>query len=96
MASISTSPDGWVCVTGADFGDKGAGSFRMTVRSEVPGGIEILKDDVNSEPILSLEIPAGNADTEISANLPCALTGTHDLYFRFTESGISLLEWRFQ
>ena len=96
MASISTSPDGWICVTGADFGDKGADTFRMTVRSEVPGGIEILTDDVNSEPILSLEIPAGNADTEISANLPCALTGTHDLYFRFTESGISLLEWRFQ
>ena len=96
MAVISTTPDGWVAVAGADFGEEGASAVRAVVRSEVPAKLEILPDSDTAEPIAILEIPACEADTEISAELPEKLTGLHDLYFRFTDSGVSLLEWQFQ
>ena len=96
MAAVSTSPDGWTAVTGADFGSEGVSSVRMTVRSEVPAKIEILTDSENGEPAAVLEIPACERDTEITAELPAPLSGIHDLYFRFTESGTAVLEWQFR
>ncbi len=96
MAAVSMSPDGWIAVAGVDFGETGAGSVRMSVRSEVPAKIEIMTDREDSEPAAVLEIPACDEDTEITAELPAPLSGTHDLYFRFTESGTALLEWQFR
>lgn len=96
MAVLSTVPDGWVAVSGADFGGEGADSVQAVVRSEVPAKIEILTDSETSEPVATLEVPACEEDTEVTAELEEALKGTHNLYFRFTDSGISLLEWQFQ
>lgn len=96
MAVVSTVPDGWVAVAGADFGEKGASAVRAVIRSEVPAKIEILPDSDSAEPVAVLDLPACETDTEISADLSVSLTGLHDLYFRFTDSGVSLLEWQFQ
>ena len=96
MATVSTTSDGWVAVADADFGDKGASSIRILVRSEVPAKIEILPDSDASEPAAVLDIPACETDTEVTAELLHALTGTHDLYIRFMDSGIALLEWQFR
>ena len=96
MTAVSTAPDGWVAVSGADFGEKGASAVRMKVRSEVPGRIEILTGLENSEPILSLEIAAGESYTDVTAELPEKLRGIHDIYFCFSESGTALLEWQFR
>ena len=96
MAVISTSPDGWAAVAGVGFGSEGASSVRVVVRSEVPAGIEIVPDSVDGEPAAVLRIPACEEDTEFTVDLLSALTGTHDLYFRFTESGTALLEWQFR
>lgn len=96
MMALSTSPDGWIAVAGADFGETGASSVRLCVRAEVSGKIEIIPDSAGSEPAAVLEIPACETDTSVTADLPAPLAGTHDLYFRFTESGTALLEWQFQ
>ena len=96
MAVLSTTPDSWVAVFGADFGADGACSVRAAVRSEVPAKIEILTDIENAEPIAILDIPACETDREVTAELNDTLKGMHNLYFRFTDSGVSLLEWQFQ
>ena len=96
MAAVSTSPGGWIAAAGADFGTAGAASVRVKVRSEVPAEIEILADREDNDPFAVLEIPACDGETEITADLPAPLSGTHDLYFRFTESGTALLEWQFR
>ena len=96
MVAVSTTPGGWVAVAGADFGEEGAASVRVTVRSEVPARIEILPDSADGEPAAVIEIPACDTDTEATAELTELLTGKHDVYFRFSESGTALLEWQFR
>ena len=96
MAAVSTAPDGFVAVSGTDFGPEGAEMLRMTVRSEVPARIDLLADGMEGDPVISVEIPACETDTEAAAELTASLRGKHDLYFRFSESGISLLEWEFK
>ena len=83
-------------MAGVNFGSKGASAVRMIVRSEVPARIEIVPDDTDGMPAAVLDIPACEGDKEIRTELPTPLTGTHDLYFRFTESGTSLIEWQFK
>ena len=95
MAVLSTTPDGWTAVAGVDFGETGAGSVRLTVRSEVPGKIEILTDSDRGETAAAIEVPACGEDTDVTASFDQPLTGIHDLYFRFTESGTELLSWQF-
>ena len=96
MAAVSTAPGGWIAAAGADFGEKGASSVRVTARSEVPARIEILPDNAEGEPAAVLEIPACDTDTEITAELTVPLSGVHDIYFRLTEDGTALLEWQFR
>ena len=96
MLVYSAAKQGWVAVSGADFGEKGATSVRATVRSEKPAKIEIVPDSAEGEAIAVLEIPASDTDTEVTAVLDTQLTGNHDLYFRFTETHTSLVEWQFE
>ena len=96
MAVLSTTPDSWIAVSNVDFGEEGACSIRVVIRSEVPAKIEVLTDSETAEPVATFVIPACEADTEVTANLTSALKNVHNLYFRFTDSGITLLEWQFQ
>jgi arabinoxylan arabinofuranohydrolase len=96
MMTVSTTPGGWVCVSGADFGTEGAGKIRAAVRSEVPGRIEVAADSPDGQAIAAMEIPACEENTEVEAVLSVTLTGVHDVYFRFTESGTALAEWKFE
>ena len=96
MAAVSTASGGWIAVAGADFGEKSAAGIRMTVRSEIGAKTEIVPDTADGEPAAVLEIPACEGDTEVTAGLPVPLAGKHDLYFRFTESGVRLVSWQFE
>ena len=96
MAVISMIPDSWVAVAGVDFGLEGAFSVCITARSEVNSRIEILTDSADGNQVVILDVPSCEKETEFTAILPESLTGVHDLYFRFSESGTSLLEWQFQ
>lgn len=95
-AVISTSSGGWAAAAGCDFGETGAKTVRITGRAEVPSRIEILADDPDGTPAAVLEMPAGEDWSAYEAPLETRLTGLHDLYFRFTESGAELLEWQFR
>ena len=95
MKVVSTTSGGWVAVAGAGFGTDGASSVRAIVRSEIPAKLEVLVDDPDGKPSAVLDIPVTEEDIELKASLNDLLTGCHDLYFRFTESGCSLLEWQF-
>ena len=96
MAVVSTVSGGWTAVTGVEFGNDGAEAVRLCVRAEVPSRIEIVTDDPEAAALVTIEVAAVTEDTEVHAELPVRLNGTHDLYFRFTESGVSLLEWQFE
>lgn len=91
----AVTPGGWVAVSGADFGNRGAGNVRITGKAEVPARIEILTDDPEGSPTAVLEIPAGGGYESFSAPVEERISGVHDLYFRLTESGTELLEWQF-
>ena len=96
MATVSTTPGAWVAVAGADFGEDGAASVRVMVRSEVPARIEIVPDSADGEAAAVIDIPACDTDTEATAELTERLTGKHDVFFRFSESGTALLGWQFR
>ena len=94
--ALSTTSGGWIAVAGADFGSEGASSVRLLVRSEVPSRIEIIPDSAEGVPVVTLDIPVCTEDAVVRAEIPEPLSGIHDLYFRFTERGTSLLEWQFE
>jgi arabinoxylan arabinofuranohydrolase len=96
MAVVSEEPQGWVAVSGADFGEKGVTSVRMTVRSEKAARIEIIPDSIGNEPIAVLVIPASETNTEVAVIPDKQLTGIHNIFFRFSEAGTTLVEWQFE
>ena len=75
MMTVSTTPGGWVCVSGADFGTEGAGKIRAAVRSEVPGRIEVAADSPDGQAIAAMEIPACEENTEVEAVLSVQVAG---------------------
>ena len=68
----------------------------MTARSEKAARIEVIPDSLGNEPIATLEIPASETDTEVTVVPDQPLTGIHDIYFRFSETGTTLIEWQFE
>ncbi len=46
--------------------------------------------------IATLEIPASETDMEVIAVSDKPLTEIHDIYFRFSETGTTLVEWQFE
>ena len=67
-----------------------------TARSEKAARIEVIPDSLGNEPIATLEIPASETDMEVIAVSDKPLTGIHDIYFRFSETGTALVEWQFE
>ena len=96
MAAVSMAPGGWIAVAGVDFGNQGASAVRITARSETPGSIEVMSGSADGIHIATLDVEACEEDTEIRAEIQGPLTGKHDLYFRFTESSMQLIEWQFE
>jgi len=95
MAAVSTAAGGWVAVAGVDFGDAGAGFLRVLAQADAPAEIDVLTDSLEGEPVVTLAIPAGKEAAEGIWTLPAPLTGTHDLYFRFSEEKMVLTQWEF-
>jgi arabinoxylan arabinofuranohydrolase len=95
MLVRSTAPGGWIGIAGVDCSQDGASGLKLTWISEESAKIEILLDSLESDPIAAIDLPAaGEARSELFA-LPETVTGTHDLYFRFTQPNVSLLSWQF-
>ena len=86
---------GWVGVAGVDFGTDGAGGVQLDFMAGEGAQIEILLDSLDAEPAAVIALPAASEARSELFSLPETITGTHDLYFRFTQADTSLLQWRF-
>ena len=94
MMAVSTAPGGWIGIAGVDFS---GGASGLSLEYTAPEGafVEILLDDPRGEPAETFAL-AETADARAASfRLKQPLSGTHDLYFRFTKRGVSLLKWRF-
>jgi hypothetical protein len=95
MLVKSTAAGGWMAVAGADFGAEGAGGVKLDYTAGEGAKLEILLDDLNAEPVAVIDLPAAAEARSELFSLPQAITGQHDLYFRFSQADIALLQWQF-
>ena len=95
MLARSVSSGGWVAVAQADFGEEGAAAVQIAYTAGEGAAIEIVLDSPDGEAFQTVSLtPTEEPRSELFA-LDTALTGVHDLYFRFTKANISLLQWQF-
>ncbi|MFV5335042.1 glycoside hydrolase family 43 protein [Bacillus paralicheniformis] len=76
----------WIAVGNADFGTRGARTFKANVASTAGGKIEVRLDSVTGKLVGTLNVPStGGAQTwrEIETTVSGA-TGVHNVYFVFT------------
>ena len=57
--------------------------------------LEILLDDLNAEPVAVIDLPAAAEARSELFSLPQTIMGQHDLYFRFSQADMALLQWQF-
>ena len=95
MLARSNAAGGWTAVSGADFGAEGASGIKLTYASEDTAKIEILLDGSDGAPAAVIDLPAAQEAQSILFALPENITGVHDVYFRFSQPGVSLLAWQF-
>ena len=95
MLVKSTAAGGWMAVAGADFGAEGAGGVKLDYTAGEGAKLEILLDDLNAEPVAVIDLPAAAEARSELFSLAKAITGQHDLYFRFSQADMALLQWQF-
>ena len=95
MIVKSTSAGGWIGISGADFGQEGAGAVKLTFTAPENAKIEILLDSPDGAPAAVIGLPAASEAKSGLFSLPETVKGVHDLYFRFTQAGVQLLSWQF-
>lgn len=74
---------GWTMVKGVMFGTEGIKKFTANLQGE--GTLEIRLNDIEAEPVVTLDFSTPEA-TEVSVDCPTPITGSHDVYFLFTET----------
>ena len=95
MLVKSIAAGGWIGLAGVDFGTDGAEGVKLAFRAGENAKIEILLDDPDAEPTAVIDLPAASEIRSELFSLPQIITGTHDLYFRFSQPDIALLQWQF-
>ena len=90
MAVKSLNDGAWTYIKGSDFGE---GAERLLISAKGRGVIELRLDDRNAEPSAVFEISA-DTFTGISAEFTEKISGTHDIYFAFSDKDISLESWQ--
>ncbi|MBR3742426.1 MAG: endo-1,4-beta-xylanase [Clostridia bacterium] len=95
MLVRSTASGGWIGIAGVDFGQEGADGVKITWMAEEGAKLEILLDSLDSEPAACIDLSAAGEDRAELFALPETITGVHDLYFRFSQPNVSLLQWQF-
>lgn len=90
MAVKSLNDWAWIYIKGSDFGE---GAERLLISAKGRGVIELRLDDRNAEPSAVFEISA-DTFTGISAEFTEKISGTHDIYFAFSDKDICLESWQ--
>ena len=76
-------------------GADGAGGVKLDYTAGDGAKLEILLDDLNAEPVAVIDLPAAAEARSELFSLPQTIIGTHDLYFRFSQADMALLQWQF-
>ena len=94
MAAVSTAAKGWIGIAGVDFG---GGAQAVSLRCAAPSGakVEILLDSLDSAPLGVVSLPPAEEAGVYTAALDRGFGGVHDVYFRFSQPGVTLLCWQF-
>lgn len=90
MAVKSLNDGAWAYIKGSDFGE---GAERLLISTKGRGVIELRLDDRNAEPSAVFEISA-DTFTGISAEFTEKISGTHNIYFAFSDKDICLESWQ--
>ncbi|WP_084645580.1 endo-1,4-beta-xylanase [Marinimicrobium agarilyticum] len=83
--NIQMGPGDWVRITGVDFGS-GANGMDARVAANIDSSLEIVLDDVNSQPLATLQVSnTGGWQTWQTQSVSFSeVTGVHDVYLRST------------
>ena len=91
---LAVADGGWTMMKSAYFGNEGIGSF--TARLKGKGTLEVRLDDLEAEPIATIDFAAGDWE-ESTVACDSMLIGAHDVYLVFTgtEGNAKLDTWQF-
>ncbi len=109
MILTGVSEGSWLCVYGADFGDKGPSEFTIEVRRAANAedtdsicAVRVTQDKLfGSEPFADIsfdDIMKGEGGEEfstITVPVDITVTGVHDIYMIFAGSGYEIKSWNF-
>ena len=95
MAAVSKEAGGWIGIAGVDFGGKGAHSVTLSWQCGRDAKMAVVLDDDDGSPAAVLDLPAAPEGDTRTFSLPQAITGEHDLFFRFGGPGETLYTWEF-
>ena len=90
----------YIKVRNVDFGSNGAKSLTLNARVAAKGNIVVRRDKQNGTIMARIPVtPTDGEWTDLTADFNVKLTGVHDLFFTFSGSGTSILDfdwWQFQ
>ncbi len=95
LALESAAAGGWIGLSRADFGDEGALAVTLRWRGAEDGKVAVLLDSLDAAPAAEFDLPAAKDWQTMLFALPEAVTGVHNLYFRFSQAGTQLDRWQF-
>ncbi|MBR3494744.1 MAG: endo-1,4-beta-xylanase [Clostridia bacterium] len=95
LAVQSRAAGSWIAVAGADFGAEGARRVSLTWKSEKDAAVSLALGDPEAEAFAAFQLPASEAFTTQTFDLPQPLQGTQNLILRFGSAGITLDRWQF-
>ena len=109
MILTGVSEGSWLCVYGADFGDKGPSEFTIEVRRAANAedtdsicAVRVTQDKLfGSEPFADISFAdimngeGGEEFSTITVPVDITVTGVHDIYMIFAGSGYEIKSWSF-
>lgn len=99
MALYTQVARSWTMLAGVDFGAEGAKSLTVKYHSVCNGTMSIVLDNVSAEPVAEIALTKPDWSVrgmqEITAELPAAITGTHDVYFVYSAPAFRFESFKF-
>lgn len=93
LCSVTVSENAWICLKNVDF-DSSAKRFLAKVKGR--GKLQVCIDsNKDGEIIASAEFDSDSFGV-ISADISQGVSGIHDIYIQFSNTGMTLESWQFE
>ncbi|MFP7706630.1 family 43 glycosylhydrolase [Trueperella sp. LYQ141] len=73
----------WTALSQVDFGQPGAAQITISAAGKAGGKVEVRLDSLDSAPVATVNIPAGDGSTPADYHAPMTATGVHNVFFSF-------------